>query len=88
MEKIKLIDEKYDWRLPNLFELYDLADRNQKKPAINSIFNKVEQSSYWSSSTEQYWKKRSYSVDFDYGNDSQHESSTELYVRCIRNITK
>jgi len=74
-----------NWRLPNFNELYFLADRSKRNPAIdNSTFENVVPDYYWSSTTVVGYEYRAWYVDFYYGNDDWDNKSGSFYVRCVR----
>jgi len=73
-----------DWRLPNFNELYFLADRSKRNPAIDTIFQNVVSYYYWPSSTVVGNEYRAWAVYFDYGYGDWNNKSNSLYVRCVR----
>ena len=73
-----------DWRLPNLLELYYLADRNKRDPAIDPVFINTISGDYWSSTTGGN-KEIAYNVDFSLGYiSSRYKSRHYNHVRCVR----
>ena len=73
-----------DWRLPNFNELYFIADRSKRNPAIDSAFQNVVSDGYWSSSTVVGDEDSAWGVDFDNGDDDWDRKSNSYYVRCVR----
>ena len=73
-----------DWRLPNFNELYYIADRSKRNPAIDSTFQNVVSSSYWSSSTVVGIEDGAWSVHFGNGSGYWGNKSNDRYVRCVR----
>ena len=73
-----------DWRLPNFNELYFIADRSKRNPAIDSAFQNVVSDRYWSSSTVVGFEGHAWSVLFLNGNDNWYYKSHSYYVRCVR----
>jgi hypothetical protein len=73
-----------DWRLPNFNELYMLADRSTYNPAISSVFQNVDTSNYWSSTTSASDTSYAWVVDFGNGYDFAWVKSDTNYVRCVR----
>ncbi len=73
-----------DWRLPNAIELYYIADRSKKNPAIDVLFQNVALSGYWSSTTVFSYEDLAWVTYFDYGNDSSETKYITRYLRCVR----
>jgi EAL domain-containing protein (putative c-di-GMP-specific phosphodiesterase class I) len=74
-----------DWRLPNFNELYSIADRSKRNPAIDTtVFENVVSDYYWSSSTVVGSENAAWSVHFDAGDDRLSDKSIRYYVRCVR----
>ncbi len=86
------IDEISDWRLPNLKEFWYLHDRNQSSPAINIIFQNVENNIYWTSQTVSYIGSEInvWTIDSSDGYDDWSLKTDKHYVRCVsdQNILK
>ena len=73
-----------DWRLPNFNELYFIADRSKRDPAIDSTFQNVVSGNYWSSSTVVGDEGSAWYVYFDGGRDGWDDKSNSFYIRCVR----
>ena len=73
-----------DWRLPNFNELYFIADRSKRDPAIDAIFQNVVSDFYWSSSTVVGDEGSAWYVYFDGGRDGWDDKSNSFYIRCVR----
>jgi hypothetical protein len=74
-----------DWRLPNFNELYYLADRSKRNPAIDPPFQHTTTSSgYWSATTIVGDEDYAWGVFFYYGDDGWVDKDDSLYVRCVR----
>jgi len=73
-----------DWRLPNFNELYYIADRSKRDPAMDSAFQNVVSSYYWSSTTVVGSEGDAWNVDFYDGYDYWDSKSNSHYVRCVR----
>ena len=73
-----------DWRLPNFNELYFIADRSKRNPAIDSAFQNVVSNNYWSSTTVVGLEYNAWNVYFNYGDDFWNRKSNSGYVRCVR----
>jgi len=75
---------KSDWRLPNIIELYGIADRSKYNPAISSVFQNITSDYYWSSTTYASDSSYAWFVYFDDGGDYRYDKTYEGYVRCVR----
>ena len=74
-----------NWRLPNFNELYYIADRSKRDPAINSTFQNVVSNGYWSSTTVVGYSDYAWSVNGFYGGgDGWNGKDYSNYVRCVR----
>jgi len=73
-----------NWRLPNFNELYFLADRSKRNPAIDSTFENVVSDGYWSSTTVVGFEYYAWIVNFGNGYDGWDYKSYSYYVRCVR----
>jgi len=84
------LDNKNDWRLPNLNELLSISDKNSPTPpAIKNVFSYVEAASsginytvlYWSSTTSLEFTvdpdNRAYTVNFYYGDEYDYGTHTQ-----------
>ena len=77
-----------DWRLPTRVELLSIADKSRHKPALNTAFKYITDSSfpwYWSQTTYAGDSSRAWVVDFRGGDNSWHGVSNRGFVRCVRN---
>ena len=75
-----------NWRLPNFNELYFIADRTKREPAMDTTFQNVVSGSYWSSSSVVGHESRAWVVNFRYGGSGFLDSKSNYshYVRCVR----
>ena len=73
-----------DWRLPNFNELYFIADRSKRNPAINGTFKNVVSNYYLSSTTVVGDEYGAWYVYFNYGRGAWNLKSNSNYVRCVR----
>lgn len=78
-----------DWRLPNINELESITDYSTYEPSISNVFKYTANSEYWSSTTDVSLnndKTLAWSIDFNTSTSTSFNKSTELYVRCIRDL--
>jgi hypothetical protein len=75
---------KTDWRLPNINELYYLADRSKFNPTIDEIFQNITDEDYWASTSDSTWTGYGWSVDFYDGTDATDSKDNSTNVRCVR----
>ena len=72
-----------DWRLPNINELRSIVAYDRYNPAIDSAFQNVAASTYWSSTVRAGGTSSAWYVSFDYGSGTSSKTSSH-YVRCVR----
>jgi hypothetical protein len=75
------LDGYDDWRLPTIKELYYLADRSRKHPAIDTDYFESKSRWYWSSIED---SSDAWYVYFGNGYDFYGNKSNKYYVRCVR----
>lgn len=75
-----------DWRLPNINELFTLADHEKREPAKdNGIFSVTGSSpSYWSGTTRTKDNAHAWSVNFNKGTIGYISKGNENFVRLVR----
>jgi len=73
-----------NWHLPNFNELYYLANRDKYNPAMDSGFNNLLNSGYWTSTTYADDSSSAWVVNFNYGHDYDDDKGYDYYVRCVR----
>ena len=73
-----------DWYLPNINQLYSIADKTKYKPAIDPTFQNVVSNYCWSSTTSASGSSNACYVNFGCGNGSWDDKSSYYYVRCVR----
>jgi len=73
-----------DWRLPNVNELKSIVDRSKVNPAIKTGFVNSSSSGYWSSTTNEGYKRYAWIVDFNVGYVNNRDKDGSNYVRCVR----
>ena len=76
------LENKADWRLPNIRELITLVDVEKYNPAINPVFEFMA-TPYWSSTTSRY-RDSAWGVHFYHGDDFRSMKTYKYYVRCVR----
>ncbi len=72
------------WRLPDKKELHALVDYSRYDPALDSIFQTVTPSVYWSATAIS--ASNAWGIHFGPGNDYPTNKSSSLPVRCVRNV--
>jgi hypothetical protein len=73
-----------DWRLPNINELYSIADMSIYDPALSGVFENIVSSSYWSSTTRENYHERAWVVYFYNGSVYGSYKDSNRFVRCVR----
>lgn len=83
------LNNKSDWRLPNIKELLSLVDWNRYNPALDPLFYDPPWDFYWSSTSSRssttFISPSAYCVDFSEGTVEHLDKSNEwMFVRCVR----
>ncbi len=73
-----------DWRLPNFYELYYLADRSKFDPSLSSVFQNSLSNFYWSSTAKAEDTSYAWVVNFYSGYDYFNNKTGNMYIRCVR----
>lgn len=73
-----------DWRLPDIDELFQLADKSRYNPAIDPIFSGTIPYYYWSSRSYENNTSNAWNVNFNYGTVFIFNKSNNFYVRAVR----
>jgi len=76
------------WRLPSIEELVYLTDKGRINSSIDPIFQNIISHYYWSSSTFVSNINDAWVVNFHDGSDINYDKSSNLYVRCVREIDR
>jgi hypothetical protein len=77
-----------DWRLPTVEELFALADRSRRAPAIDVDFFPDTPLDWFWTSTPAAWSPSGYAwiVDFDNGNANSLHRDYDAFVRAVRSV--
>ena len=76
-----------DWRLPTVDELFLLADRTRKLPAIDTdVFPDTYNDWYWTSTDSKWDASCAWLVYFDYGDAYHYLRSGSACVRAVRSV--
>lgn len=74
------------WRLPTFKELFSIVDYTRVHPAINPVFDFVNEGTYWTSTDFTPSKARAWTIDFRTGKTYYSYRTTNHAVRCVKNI--
>lgn len=75
------------WRLPTIKELFTITDSYRQYPSIKQEFKNIENSDYWTISTEPESKDGAWGVCFSGNDGSWNQKNDPHHIRCVRNIT-
>jgi hypothetical protein len=73
-----------DWELPTVKELIFIVDNSKSNPSINSLFQNISSSYYWSSSSFASTSSFAWTVYFSNGDLGNYDNTSSLYMRCVR----
>jgi len=73
-----------DWRLANITEMASLVDFTRTSPSINSKFQNIYSSDYWTSTTTKGNTSNALYVNFVSGNHDKSAKTITKSVRCVR----
>ena len=79
-----VIEDKDNWRVPNIYELRSIVDFTRYKPALQRGFHFGLSENYWSSTPYADDKDRAWFVNFKSGSVEHSRHSYDFYVRCVR----
>lgn len=71
------------WRLPNINELHSIVDFGKNTPAIDDLFNCLNEF-YWASTTYKYLTAYAWYLEFDYGRTYRAAKTETHYPRPVR----
>ncbi len=74
------------WRLPTFNELLSIVDYTRVNPAINPIFDYVNEGTYWTSVDFSASPSRAWTIDFRTGKTYYSYKTTNHTVRCVKDI--
>jgi hypothetical protein len=77
-----------DWRLPTVEELFALADRSRKQPAIDTdAFPDTKSDWYWTSTISAWSSGYAWIIHFSSGSASGlHRDDYDAFVRAVRSV--
>lgn len=83
----KLVLNSIDkWRLPTFHELLSIVDHTHVNPAINPVFEYVNEGTYWTSIDFSASPSRAWTIDFRTGKTYYSYKTTNHSVRCVKDI--
>jgi hypothetical protein len=74
------------WRLPTFNELLSIVDFTRVNPAINPVFEYVNEGTYWTSRDFSATTSRAWTIDFRTGKTYYSYKTTNHSVRCVKDI--
>ena len=86
-DKLELAGMEH-WRLPTFKELFSIVDLKRINPAINPVFDFVEEGTYWTSTTFVPNVSRAWTIDFRTGKTFYSYKSTDHAVRCVKDVSQ
>ena len=78
------LNNKNDWRLPNINELLSIVDEDVYDPSINNIFHYISSEYYWSSTVSTFNLEKVWLIYFQIGNRAYISKSDTHLLRCVR----
>jgi hypothetical protein len=83
----KLILNSMDkWRLPTFRELLSIVDYGRVDPAIDPVFEYLNEGTYWTSNNFSATLSRAWTIDFRTGKTYYSYKTTNHSVRCVQEI--
>ncbi len=74
------------WRLPTFKELFSIVDYTRVHPAINPVFDFVNEGTYWTSTKFAPSWSRAWTIDFRTGETYYSYTTTNHTVRCVKDM--
>jgi len=78
------LNNKDDWRLPNINELFSIIDESAYNPSIDNIFHYISSEYYWSSTVSTFNLEKVWLIYFQIGNRAYLSKSDTHLLRCVR----
>lgn len=76
-----------DWRIPNIFELFSIADLTRMNPAIDiTFFPNTNPNYYWSANTHTIDSGWAWVVEYNDGVVKSEDKDSDRWLRCVRSI--
>jgi len=82
-----ILNKMKHWRLPTFNELLSIVDYRHVNPAINPIFEYINEGTYWTSIDFSGTASRAWTIDFRTGKTYYSYKTTNHSVRCVKEIS-
>jgi len=81
-----VLNSMNNWRLPTFNELLSIVDYSRVDPAINPVFEYVNEDTYWTSVDFSATSSRAWTIDFRTGKSYYSYKTTNHTIRCVKDI--